>query len=322
MFSSENSICEWMPEESKHNFGDYLMQLIGERVYRSKEWKNIQENKNYRFVLLGSFICNHTINKIFESGKVPVLIGCGYRGELLSARNIERTIFLGCRGKLTKQALLAQGLRVEDIGDPAIIMPALIPNRGLPSRERIFMPHINDPDRYVVSASQVDCDRVIQPEINDKRGLIEVVSRIARSRFVLAGAMHAAVVAHAYGVPFAFYSAKGGYIDCPPKWCDWISSISSKEIEPKFFASGSEGVLWYEINKKYLLRPRYFPILRQYLNLGTLRRTVVLRSVLHDAFVSLRELSAKCSINNESSSGYPQEPTSNTIGSALKHVRL
>jgi hypothetical protein len=322
MFSSENSICEWMPEEAKHNFGDYLMQLIGERVYKSEEWKKIQENKKYRFVLLGSFICNHTINQIIESGKVPVLVGCGYRGELLSARNIGRTIFLGCRGKDTKQALHSQGVEVEDIGDPAVILPALFPYRGPPSRDRIFMPHINDPDRYLVSASEVGCNRVIQPEIIDKRDLIRVVNRISRSRFVFAGAMHAAVVAHAYGVPFAFYAAKGGYIDCPPKWNDWLSSISSRKIEAKFFSSASEGVLWYEQNRKYMLRPRCFPILRQYQNLGALRRTVVFRSIFRDAIISFKELSAKYSVTDKFSRGHPESSCTNLTVTERQHARL
>lgn len=272
-----------MPDEGGHNFGDYLMQLIGEEVFLPDEWSRLQNNHYRKYVLLGSFICDYTLNLVAELNKHPIIVGCGYRGEVLSPRLVKHATFLGCRGKHSMVALAEVGVDVDWVGDPAVIMPLLIRKKRRGSRKNVFMPHINDPLRHEIHPEKVGCDKVLQPSINGMEQLKETVREISGASFVLAGAMHAAIIAYAYCVPFAFYATEGGYRDCPPKWADWLSSISSPYVPPAFFSHQTEGINWYRQNMSYFHPPKYVLILNEYAAIGKLRRSIVWKAVLHDA---------------------------------------
>ena len=86
MFNSDTAIFEWMPDDGGHNFGDFLMQLIGKEIFLPEEWLRLQSDSGCKYVLLGSFICDYTLNLVAELNKHPVIVGCGYRGEVLSPR--------------------------------------------------------------------------------------------------------------------------------------------------------------------------------------------------------------------------------------------
>lgn len=273
-----------MPDEGGHNFGDYLMQLIGEGIYLPVEWSRLQNSSCCKYVLLGSFICDHNLNLVAEQNKYPVIVGCGYRGEVLSPRLVSQSSVLGCRGKHSQVALAEVGVNTDWVGDPAVILPLLIKKRRGKARDLVFMPHINDPLRLQIKPTDIGCDRILQPSIQDMAQLKEAVREISGASFVLAGSMHAAIIAYAYGVPFAFYATEGGYRDCPPKWADWLSSISSPYVTPAFFSDAAGGMNWYQQNMKSFHPPKYVPILKQYAAIGKLRRNIVWRAILHDAW--------------------------------------
>jgi hypothetical protein len=76
--------------------------------------------------------------------------------------------------------------------------------------------------------------------------------------FVLAGALHAAIVACAYGKPFAFYS--GAHIDLPFKWMDFSASINVPTV---FARNAEEGRrAWEFLLAPVLKRPGLAPILQ------------------------------------------------------------
>jgi hypothetical protein len=51
-----------------------------------------------------------------------------------------------------------------------------------------------------------------------------MLDKIASASFVLTGALHAAIIACAYGRPFAFWD--NGHVDIPFKWWDFASSVN------------------------------------------------------------------------------------------------
>ena len=57
-----------------------------------------------------------------------------------------------------------------------------------------------------------------------KQALHTFIDQVASAEFVLAGAMHAAVIAAGYGRPFAFWN--NGHLDLPFKWADLAASLS------------------------------------------------------------------------------------------------
>lgn len=277
----KSSIVEWRPSELYHNFGDHLVWLIGERIFTPAAWLELQKNKSHRYVLLGSFICDYNIQCLINEGYSPVLIGCGYRGEPLSKQLVHKATFYGSRGTLTQKSLREQSKYVQVIGDPAMLLPLLIP-KARPSQKTLLVPHISDEKRHEMQAKDIGVDEVVQAETTDIASLTELIQAISAASFVLAGSMHAAIVAHAYGVPFAFFMREGGYLDCPPKWEDWLSSVSVPPVQPVFVQNFADGLQWYHQNKSYLHRNRFGPILKAYANIGRLRLIHVVRALFLD----------------------------------------
>jgi hypothetical protein len=68
----------------------------------------------------------------------------------------------------------------------------------------------------------------------------EAVVRIAGAEFVLTGSLHGAILAQAYGIPWAAYD--DGYVDAPPKWNDWAAYLG---IRIEFIETLSEGRQWW-----------------------------------------------------------------------------
>jgi hypothetical protein len=67
-----------------------------------------------------------------------------------------------------------------------------------------------------------------------------LVDQIAGASFILAGSLHAAILAQAYGVPWAAYF--DGYVDAPPKWLDWGDYLG---IKINFVRDLEEGREWW-----------------------------------------------------------------------------
>lgn len=66
------------------------------------------------------------------------------------------------------------------------------------------------------------------------------MERIAGADFVLSGSLHGAILAQAYGVPWAAYD--DGYIDTPAKWLDWTAYLG---IQIDFVTTLTEGQIWW-----------------------------------------------------------------------------
>ena len=84
---------------------------------------------------------------------------------------------------------------------------------------------------------------MFSPVVDTEADIFELIKTISGARFVLAGSMTAAVVAHAFNIPFAPYDGNG-YIDCLPKWYDWFDSVGLGE--PIFCTNVIEGRLWHK----------------------------------------------------------------------------
>lgn len=200
-------IYEWMPSDSYHNFGDFLMWIIGENIFTADEWERLKSDKDHSYILIGSALCDYVLNKIIDAGYTPVMIGCGYRGEKISPHLLNKSIIIGCRGDKTRNSLLTSGVKTDKIGDTALILPLLIDGSTLNSRQSLLIPHICDGNRHLYNEKDIGCDKIIQPEITSKEEAITMIKAISSAEFVLAGALHAAIIAFAYKTPFAFFKA-------------------------------------------------------------------------------------------------------------------
>ena len=132
---------------------------------------------------------------------------------------------LAVRGPLTRSALRLG--KTVPVGDPALLLPALHRAAGLWQRgggQNLIVPHFHDKRSDTELLGLTGCCEVLRPNIpNDLTAISEFIDVVAAADFVLCGAMHAAIVAAAYGRPFAFWDS--GDIDLPFKWLDFAASI-------------------------------------------------------------------------------------------------
>lgn len=230
-------IYEWKMNDEVRNFGDSLHELL---LPQKQHYEWTFDDKNMHFVL-GSVITDQIIRRTLQQGLKPIFHGCGWRGETISPELAAQAEFHGVRGPYTQEALAEAGIDTVISGDPAYQLPQLV-SAGEPNGLAIVVRHIlDDTESDPNTIHELKGDAIFRPIVEDRNDIIEFIKKISGARFVLAGAMHAAIVAHAYGVPFALLDS--AYIDCPPKWADWLASINYGS--PVFVHNIIEGREWY-----------------------------------------------------------------------------
>lgn len=233
-------IHEWQPSEEVRNFGDALTELLADHIgFVSKD--AMTSDTKHKYFLIGSVIDNEIIIKTLMEGYKPIFINCGWRGQPLSKALTDQCTFIGCRGPITKEALASVGINLDVTMDSAYLLKdkiSIIPKK---TNKVLTFPHL--------LSSEADNSLTI---VKTRVDIIQTIKEIAGARFILGGAMHACIVAHMYGVPFAPYVANDFYVDAPTKWKDWLESIGIPQENLRFARTYEEGLAWYESNKHYL----------------------------------------------------------------------
>lgn len=238
-------IYEWKMDGDVRNFGDALPELIMEEEIFQK-WS---EDETFMFFPIGSVICNEMMEESLDLGFEPVFSNCGWRGEPLDRSLVDRCLFVGARGPHTQAELARHDVNVKVTGDPAYQVRAVVP-RGKPNALAAVVRHIKDDVDYGEQEMQyLGADGVFTPVVETKDDMVDLIEIISGARFVLAGSLHAAIIAHAYEVPFAPLDSE--YVDCPPKWGDWLAYVGIEE--PVFCRDINEGRTWYNSVKSKII---------------------------------------------------------------------
>lgn len=240
-------IYEWTPEVSVHtsrptgvrNFGDALIDIL----YDEKRLEKLYSDTENIYFLLGSVICNETIEQALRLNCTPVFYRCGARGEVLDPDLVKVSMFSEVRGPLTQKLLLDAGIDIRSSIDPGYNVPLEIPKPN-PHGYTVLVPHMLDPNRHEYTNKDFGVDSIRQVDVYNKTHIEHLINEIGGARFVLTGSLHAAIIAHAYGVPFAPFS--NGYVDCPFKWLDWSLSVGINDIQ--YFNSVNSGREWHKNN--------------------------------------------------------------------------
>jgi hypothetical protein len=272
----------WTETEARRNFGDALSALLCEQALLAP----VIEADRYR--LLGSCIDTAILQRDIEDCAASpwprlVLWGCGKRDESpLDDRVRAHCHFLGVRGPLTRDAL---GLGVDTpIGDPALLLPLLRP-RGPVHGRRLAVPHFNEPGDITLLSRHAGADQLVSPAVADLAEVERLVDEISGASFVLCGALHAAIVACAYDVPFAFWDT--GFIDIPFKWHDFAASVG---VRAEFVADVASGEAWFASQREVLRRPPLAPLVGS--SPFATRAGLLLGACLSDALLSDPDVSA------------------------------
>lgn len=220
-------VSYWRRGLSEQNFGDFLSEFLKKRLFFSFG----MDASAIR--IIGSCIDDGLIETAgrdaLEQGPPAaaktIYWGCGLRREDgLSEHSRPFVEILSVRGPLTRSAL-----RLGDsvpYGDPALLLPALYrPSPGTRFKHSaLLVPHFHDQrnDAQLLAAS--GCDAVLRPNIAADPSAVEAfINDIVSADFILAASLHAAIVAVAYGRPFAYWDS--GNIDLPFKWKDFSASV-------------------------------------------------------------------------------------------------
>ena len=234
-------IYEWKPNNNIRNFGDALHEVLVPKK-QHYEWTFDEEKMHF---IVGSVISNTVMAETINQGYKPVFHGCGWRGEELNPALVEQCEFHGVRGPYTQEELARHGVDTEISLDPAYQLPHIV-SPGEPNGLAIAVKHVLDPTEHTPNTiHDLKADALFKPTVENREDIVDFIKKISGARFVLAGAMHAAIVADAYGVPFALM--KSEYIDCPPKWTDWLASVGYGS--PVFVKNTMEGREWYNTIK-------------------------------------------------------------------------
>jgi len=230
-------IHEWKLNGVTRNFGDAIYELFLDTQVQ-REWEEDTKKLHYP---VGSVIANEHISAALEAGLYPVFHACGWRGTELNPELIKFCEFDGVRGPHTQAELAKHGIDTKVVKDPGYLLPEIVPH-GQPNGLAIAVRHITDrQERTANSIHELGVDAIFSPVVDDKTDMIEFIQKLSGARFILTGSLHAAILADAYGIPFALYG--GERVDCPAKWADWLASIDVEDVE--FVDNIKDGREWY-----------------------------------------------------------------------------
>lgn len=150
---------------------------------------------NKRSVVWGSGFMNY--NEKFRGGKV-----------------------LAVRGKLTNKKLIEQGFKgCKVFGDPALLLPLIIPSVKHKNYDIAIIPHWSEVDYFKISFG--DKYKILDLRTDNVK---QFVNELTSCKYILSTSLHGIILSHAYGIPALWI--KHGYIDTDGfKFYDYFSSV-------------------------------------------------------------------------------------------------
>lgn len=258
----------WRQHALIGNLGDalvpYLLQSLGYDPVPPTADGPAACNPGCTLIVIGSILTDADLAAL--AGPIDVW-GCGWKGKPLSAATLAKLRIHAVRGPQTVAAL---GLPpATPCGDPALLLPRLLPRRIQRHGRAVVVPHLHRTASMTVQARcrLTGCAETVATQVFQAQGLRRrtwgrealtfakiwlrcgvslhttwrAVERIAGADFVLTGSLHGAILAQAYGVPWAAYD--DGYIDAPAKWQDWAAYLG---VRLAFVADLAAGQQWWQ----------------------------------------------------------------------------
>jgi pyruvyltransferase len=182
----------WRPPDKRLNFGDSLSRpVVSLMLARHGLTLDDETLRPRQLLAIGSILHFAREN--------AVVWGSGVNGKIAPDRYLFRTLDVrAVRGPLTKDFLTARGITIPEIfGDPALLLPSLMPGRFSAPRSEgpAFVPNLND--LSIVPSLGLKGIPVIPPT----QSWNACVEAILRGSLVLSSSLHGIVIAEAYGIP-------------------------------------------------------------------------------------------------------------------------
>lgn len=259
------------------NFGDYLPELLA-KVFLLHPRVDADVYRLIGSVIDAEWIRRDLRRSVGIERGLVAFWGCGKRdAQPLPAALQRHCRFFGVRGPLTRDAL---GLPVDTVlGDPGLLAPLMhTPMPGADTAGRVVcIPHIADAKSDAELIAISGAEMVLRPSVPaTEPALRRMLDRIAAARFVLTASLHGAIVACAYGRPFAFWD--NGHVDVAFKWQDFAASIG---VPCLFVQGATDGqALYAQVLAPRLVLPPLAPLLD--VCPFAVRPSALLRALQHD----------------------------------------
>ena len=230
------------------NFGDDLNEWFWDLALPGfREW-----NTDVILIGIGTLLNEKRLAAFRDRKLLIVGAGVGYGGGPPILPLPSGWLFYAVRGPHSARAL---GLPTHyGITDPAVLLPGFaefqgIETNGMPA----FIPHHRSVNRQNWRSA---CEEIGMSYISPEDHAKTVIKRIAKASYVVTEAMHGAIVADAFRVPW--FPVRIGSQFNEFKWRDWIDSLSIRG-NPSFLhprINSLSKVFPFERGKKYQERIR------------------------------------------------------------------
>lgn len=182
----------WRPPDGRLNFGDYLSRVVVEQAAATRGLRLDEGQPKLRRML-----CIGSILHLARKG--DVVWGSGINGRQGQRQpGSSRLDVRAVRGPHTRAILQEHGIAVPEVyGDPALLLPTLLPGRFTPrpTREVVFVPNLHDLATH--GRAGEGRAELVSPYLPWNR----VVEQIVSARLVVASSLHGLILAEAYGIP-------------------------------------------------------------------------------------------------------------------------
>lgn len=249
-------IYEWIPNGGGRNLGDAMGELVVDAI------PDFVNHQNDMYFPIGSVIWDEYIRHALQKNLRPVFIGCGWMGKEVNPTLAKQAEFRGVRGPETLSALERAGVfGVRVTGDSAYQALKTLDIAPKSNGKTVFVPHITDAVHCLKNDISLGADTIISPEVNGRFSTIDRIRQISQAEFVIGGAMHACIIAHYFGIPFAPASAylrNGNDRELSVKWNDWLASLGVQVYSVRSTRNIEDGYQWWtRITDQYDLQPQF-----------------------------------------------------------------
>jgi hypothetical protein len=250
-FKNRVLIWYWREERTRINLGDYISVILLRKFgYRTINFSNasvlgLLPAFKYCLLIIGSELHQGKVDEL----SVPELYVWGQGKGHGKSLDLERKPYsdkvkiFAVRGPYTRQHL---GLgEMVPLGDPGLLLPLLFKIRRRRSIPHIsYVPHWTNRRNMNARMSAIGAEQAIDILCRRSR-FWSTCKAIVSSRFVLTNSLHAAILCHAYGTPWALCLADGDELNFPDKWRDFYELIGITEL-PCAVMNYREGIKWWE----------------------------------------------------------------------------
>ena len=204
--------------DNKNNYGDALAPFIVSHL-SNKKLKRITTKKSKNRARF--FEKYFTVGSIIKrAGKNSIIWGSGIikRDEM-----VESAQFLAVRGPRTRNRLLELGYNVPEIyGDPALLLPEMIPDNSSKKYEIGIIPHYIDFEKFIQKFPGNEKYTVINLITDD---VVKTTKEILKCKRIVSSSLHGVIVPQAYNIPSIWVKFSNQLSGDNIKFYDYFESV-------------------------------------------------------------------------------------------------